>query len=536
MSGQSIRPSQFITTYGPGSILEGPDGPRIIVSLDRSSLFTATRRAADFDITDPRLSQAVLDGAGIVRLPTNAELGVPDSTSIYDTRAFPLWSLCEDHHVLYRYRVGSTRGCLRCLNGPQWDVWSKSRREAIRFVRACPEGHLDEVDWVGMIAHGKPKCRPEYLLWGGAGGALRNIDVQCPDCGESINLGTAYARDWPCSGRLPETGQQGTGACPRGTRPASIVQRGAANLRVPDLASAITIPPLDTPLHRILSRPVIRGILVGEPDPAKDVLVQKLRQVVQLGLIPASDPLEVAQYTEADIQAAIRDISGSAGPASVESMRIQEFRQLQRAAVHGAPAIPSKTPGQPPLFEVIRDAVRTYPRARRSLRVTPVSRLQVIMVQLGYRRIVGDGQTGWTRVPVSYFDGQRTWYPGVELFGEGVFIDLANADGNEAQHFALNGSERDEWQRAWFDPVSYGREPDDKEHLHPIFVWWHTLAHRLLNALSIDSGYSSAALRERVYLQLDEKTGQGRGGVLLYTAQPGGDGTLGGLISLVPHF
>ena len=64
-------------------------------------------------------------------------------------------------------------------------------------------------------------------------------------------------------------------------------------------------------------------------------------------------------------------------------------------------------------------------------------------------------------------------------------------------------------------------------------VWWHTLSHRLLRALSIDSGYSSAAIRERVYLRM-EPGGAARGGLLLYTVQPGGDGTLGGLIGLVP--
>jgi len=70
--------------------------------------------------------------------------------------------------------------------------------------------------------------------------------------------------------------------------------------------------------------------------------------------------------------------------------------------------------------------------------------------------------------------------------------------------------------------------------LHPVFVWWHTLAHRLINALSVDSGYSSAAIRERIYLKHTER--RSTGGILLYTAQSGGDGTLGGLIATVPHF
>jgi hypothetical protein len=56
-----------------------------------------------------------------------------------------------------------------------------------------------------------------------------------------------------------------------------------------------------------------------------------------------------------------------------------------------------------------------------------------------------------------------------------------------------------------------------------------------LTALSVDSGYSSTAIRERTYLTFDSN-GNSVGGILLYTVQPGGDGTLGGLMSLVPSF
>lgn len=80
------------------------------------------------------------------------------------------------------------------------------------------------------------------------------------------------------------------------------------------------------------------------------------------------------------------------------------------------------------------------------------------------------------------------------------------------------------------------QSPEDQNQLHPGFVWWHTLAHRVINALAVDSGYSSAAVRERVFIDIDPTTGSFDGGILLYTVQPGGDGTLGGLIALVPGF
>jgi Domain of unknown function (DUF1998) len=145
----------------------------------------------------------------------------------------------------------------------------------------------------------------------------------------------------------------------------------------------------------------------------------------------------------------------------------------------------------------------------------------------------------WGREDCHYLDNNgRRWFAGMELFGEGIFIDLApDRNSPVPQHPVLQGEEASAWHDAWGDPSSFQlQHTDDERHmLHPVFVWWHTLAHRIINALGIDSGYSSASIRERVFLATDDH-GAGRGGVLLFTAQPGGDGTLGGLIALVPEF
>jgi hypothetical protein len=143
----------------------------------------------------------------------------------------------------------------------------------------------------------------------------------------------------------------------------------------------------------------------------------------------------------------------------------------------------------------------------------------MVLVQLGYRRL---DPTNAQLVPVSFQSGARAWYPGVELFGEGIFLDLEDAS------LDLAGSRSSAWA------ASYNGDPTD-ETLHPVYVWWHTFSHRLLRALAVDSGYSSASIRERVFLH--QEAGQPtRGGLLLYTVQPGGDGTLGGLLALARNF
>ena len=529
---QPIRRSQFITTYGPGAILEGPDGPRLIPTLGDSHVFDG-RRPTDFEITDQRLSQALLNGNGILRLPSNAEVNEPDLRYIYRTHPFPSWSLCVQHGILYHKVSNDTRACPRCpRHADSGDAWRRARRDSIRFVRACASGHLDDVDWVRSIPHRGNSCAPTHLLWQGGGGALRQIDIVCPDCQGQLNLGNAYSIDWRCSGRLPEQGSFRPGGC---TEPSKIIQRGAANLRMAELRTALTIPPRYTRLHRLLEMSVIQSALVAAQPGSRQELLRTLRNLVASGLLMQPVVDEIETYSEPTILSVIQDTLSGGTASNERELRLEEFRALQSASQDGAPPQPSPTPGSPPQFEVIRQNVRTLVTySGLNLRVTPVNRLRVVMVQTGYRRL------GPLNPPVdlAFYDGQRQWYPGVELFGEGIFVDFAPSVPSEQPLNKMKGSASNTWFDAWISPSAVHQQamPHSLHELHPVFVWWHTFSHRLINSLAIDSGYSSASIRERVFVDIDNQTGNATGGVLLYTAQPGGDGTLGGLIALVPQF
>ena len=61
------------------------------------------------------------------------------------------------------------------------------------------------------------------------------------------------------------------------------------------------------------------------------------------------------------------------------------------------------------------------------------------------------------------------------------------------------------------------------------YVLLHTFAHVLIGQLSLDCGYGSASLRERIYCE-SEETDRPMQGVLIYTASGDSEGTLGGLV------
>lgn len=59
-----------------------------------------------------------------------------------------------------------------------------------------------------------------------------------------------------------------------------------------------------------------------------------------------------------------------------------------------------------------------------------------------------------------------------------------------------------------------------------VYVLMHTFAHLMIKQMSMSSGYSSSAIRERIYF------GDKMSGILLYTGSSDKEGSLGGLVEL----
>jgi hypothetical protein len=119
--------------------------------------------------------------------------------------------------------------------------------------------------------------------------------------------------------------------------------------------------------------------------------------------------------------------------------------------------------------------------------------------------------------------------PAVEQRGEGIFLQLREAAvaswaASVADHphvEALRSAyqqwalDRDQTPRAGF-PIAR-------------FTLIHTLSHMLMRQVALECGYSSASLRERIYIGTPQAP---TAGVLLSTAASDSEGTLGGLVVL----
>ena len=160
-------------------------------------------------------------------------------------------------------------------------------------------------------------------------------------------------------------------------------------------------------------------------------------------------------------------------------------------------------------------------------------RLTEVRALIGFTRfeskgtdIDGDLDIG---AEVARIDDPMTWLPAVENSGEGIFFSLNEAALSASGRKDAAVRERDEMFKSGFR-VWQGQRDDRKKAKDDFatarYVLLHSLAHLLITAISLECGYAASAIRERIY------AGAGGSGVLLYTAAPGAEGSLGGLVEV----
>lgn len=201
----------------------------------------------------------------------------------------------------------------------------------------------------------------------------------------------------------------------------------------------------------------------------------------------------------------------------------KEIKQMEYDAIthHNDPAYASNKKH----FKAEEDNMPSYLKKYFS-RVIRITRLREVRVLMGFTRVEApdpdaDDQTNIVLLNKS---GSECWLPAAEIHGEGIFIEF-NED-------TLN-----KWVNSSVKKLSKKYEECYKEFCeakdwkvtvlrNAIYVLMHTFSHLLIKQMSMSSGYSSSAIRERIYF------GEKMSGILLYTGSADKEGSLGGLVEL----
>lgn len=503
-----LRRSQVITSFGPGATIDLPDESVIMGGLDwwpESKLET---------VTEPRLQEAVTRALGLtkpvdLRLPPRDE-DMPGTPPVgIPVLAFPDWFVVD-----YVVKIGTARSrplvSRRALEkGFKFKIDGKSYDATpVRFVQACLNGHLDDLEWYEFAHAGPTSCRRGlWLDEFGTSGDLTDQQVRC-ECGVKRALAQATKPSvlGVCKGRRPwlPNGER-CGAGGANGQMMRLLIRTASNAYYPQRLSALSLPDGVSGLRDAVKS--VWDVLVNVGDAT---LLTTFR-----GAIPKVKAALEA-YSDSAVLEMIEAIKGGTLPKR-PPIKIEEFSAL----VASKDSMGDDRPDGDffarclPLPSPVPDVLKGIDR------VVLVHRLREVTSLIGFTRfepVVPDLQGELDlEVRRAALGTEISWVPAMETRGEGIFISFRDDAINEWRSRPAV-QEREAAFRA--APRPGGSIPIDVR-----YVMLHSLAHLLIAAVALDCGYNASSLRERIYL-----TPQGCG-ILIYTGTTDADGTLGGLVA-----
>lgn len=512
-----IRASQSLTTYAPGSLVDFPDDAVIMGGL----LFWPKKRTR---VLEARLQSKMANALGQpgVRLiaPPVADGAPWEKGPRVTALRFPNWFLANLDGTEAAGADGRTRLLVprdRCRV-----VRGRLRFEdrsvvPIRFVSACTRGHIQDVDWNYAIhgANGACKGLPIYLQEKGSGGDLADLVLRC-ECGATRSMADladpSAAAMGKCKGRrpwLPANHED----CDQMAR---LLTRTATNAYFAQTMSALSVPETKSAVERAVES---FWSEIAEIDDG----VKSVDDVAQMRKYNKAIAKELGDASHEEVLAAIQ--KRESGAASQDRVKEAEIKSILAAPTKVAKGIPQ---GEDFLARRLPDSLwRKSGQWPEVASVIQLHRLREVVALMGFTRfeprvanIHGeyDGD-----VEVAAIDINPGEYPAVENRGEGIFIEL-------------NSKRVDAWvdskgvqQRIASLQEGYRHWCEDRKHtgewVGAPFVLLHTLSHLLIQSVAMTCGYPASSIRERIYVE------NGNYGILLYTASPDAEGTLGGLVS-----
>jgi hypothetical protein len=550
----AVRPSHLMFTSGVGSIVDLPNFAVLVKGLDDWRYDGAHGWQP---LAEPRLLAAVqafpyrkgepeyLDFkavkelrpapwlAGLDQEPTGpaSRVGVP-------TMPFPSWMRCTACNLLapidskvfgfendkprkphearfFHTNCGRKRGR------------SKPLAVAARFVLACTAGHLDDFPYVEFVHHGVPcpeVSHPTLQMDDRGGNLGANVAIKCMNCGATRNIREVMGErnQWKlpkCRGRHPHLSWFAEGGC---ERPVHLLVVGASNQWFPQTLSALAVP--------------------QSGAKALDAKVEQHWEAIH--------PIPRSNYQWArDFLPQFRD-----NFAKWSDDEVWEAVERHRAKTEGGPdAAPDGYPDlRTPEWEAFSGETLPEPNDDFTVRrldeiptelrgfyddVVQAERLREVRTLIGFTRLDApdpEDPDMVTRAPLTRSRPQ--WLPATEVRGEGIFLRLPEELLRDWEARVADSDEMREHREAYirFRTNRYSgrlKGDFDPERGWPgaRFYALHTLSHLLIRTIALQCGYSSASLSERIYAGTPDEP---RSGILIYTAVPDAEGTLGGLVSL----
>ena len=513
MTTATLRQSQVITTYGPGALLDLPEHAVIVGGLE-----TWPRPGKPEQIHEARLSDVIFRITKVPAPKLFAPPPVPNGP--WEQRPdigawrFPEWFVVQ--HVEWEGREQKRRLVHR-------KTLERGRFEGrpvvpTRFVRACTRGHVDDLDWYGFVHQGNDPCRRElWLVERGTSGDLSDLWVRCA-CGKQRSLYEAKQLEskalGTCRGARPWLGKDTEEDC---DLPSRLLIRTATNAYFPQVVSVLSLPARGSEVDRVVTE--LWGMLQGVNAKADLEVFRRLPEVAK-GLDGYED--------EEVFNAVMRHKDGGTGDRNLKAVELDALLKAKEGFGDDVPIDPNFHARKLP------DHVWRTPGSSISKNVACViqlHRLREVMALIGFTRleaqmrdIHGEYDTDVERTDIAI---EPTWFPAVENRGEGLFVQLSS---DAVDDWLERPAVQERIEALRRGHMAWQKERKSRQDFPGgAYILLHTLAHLLIQSLAMRCGYPASSIRERIYAE------DARYGILLYTATPDAEGTLGGLVQQARH-
>ncbi|MFI1459424.1 DUF1998 domain-containing protein [Nocardia carnea] len=460
---------------------------------------------------------------------------------------FPRWCFCMFCKRLELATLTMQQPVV-CKDKKHADWKHKPRMSQVPFVAVCAEGHLDDFPfdkWVHRTH--QPACNGALRLKSVGGGGLEGQRVTCDGCENERNLrGITEARfvngeerttlsdqlsstvgPYLCTGARPWLAQL-EGHCGEPMRGAL---RAAGNVYFPKVESSIYLPrkegAVSAEMHELMRHPAVSGTMrtlhsiFGAALDVQMLRDQLLTNVPPELFGPISDEELIAGYRDLLGVGAAAPESGEESDAELltgdDEWRYPEFQRIRETPKDEY--LTATDPGIHADLDSHLERVRSVDVLRETRALRGFTRVRDDVLKLSV------GKALLRRKPLSPV---QDWLPAYVVKGEGIFFEL------NPQRLATWEARAEVQARAQKITDHYGQVASRRglqdRTLSPRFILLHTLGHLLINELVFACGYSSASLRERLYVSAAQA--REMAGLLIYTAAGDSEGTMGGLVRM----
>ena len=461
---------------------------------------------------------------------------------------FPRWHTCGRCGRLLPRRLESrkTPTCPDC----EVEIGKKLRMAQVQFVAICEGGHIQDFPWAEWVHRShSPTCGGPLTLKAFGGATLGAHTVACKACHASRTLDgiTRVLRDrtktylstqlggaeFTCPGYMPWHGRELVMSCDRHLRGSL---RSASNVYYGQTRSSIFLPLSTDPRKEAL----FHILMSGTPRNSVKMAIEAKKVVPDFpfgGLqLKQNHPSELETYTVEEVDDAfgvlLNDPNGQPPPPDGTAPEVfddDEEAQFRRDELEVL-----RQPQATDRLKVRAPGMSDYGKriGRWFTRVMLIDTLEETRALWGLSRVfpdpthtVEEHKAMLRQAPAER--GQR-WLPAYVVRGEGILLEV-NED------FIATWEGRPEvQQRAQRLADTYGRAAGARQlrarRVSPRLVALHSLSHILMNELTFECGYSSASLRERLYIAPHEA--RPMAAILIYTAAGDAEGTMGGLVRM----